>query len=634
MPRPKNYRDNPYYSNPANQRPNLPFPYQPPPRPGGGSAITVYKPTAISPYSPPGALTKFRPPRIPKPSFGLGNAVAGSFRAAAGGGSAVRGGAGLVGRRIPWIALGFITFDAFVLACAAGILPSNICPRPDNPQPGGKDGGFSGGQCNALIYRVFFRYHLTIGGTVWYDGNNTAYGPIQGVSTTFTVGNSFVNYIVGRGSPSAGLYPPGYKSIAQSGGLSAGHGIYNIEVVSVVLESGGIDNCGNPPPIPVSRNPPDIYQNINNHNNNINKNIYISNPTSPSPKPNKAPIIISPPFPIPDINLNYGGNYYQDNDEDLDLNIDYRFSPGAIGNFSDFPDFFNNSPPSPQPRSKDPNPIVFVENPPGSTPSLNNVPEIPPPIPDKLPEDSTESDKYQFRQNKEVLDKLYKVNEEISDIQNSLEKHGKILSNIQSLVDFEIEGSQLITRCDNIDIFYTYKEKVLRAINKQLDQVKIIEQAIIKEVCDLEIDAIAAIPEWWERRLQSDIPQISLVFRSVGTRTYYKLNIPHPFNTNKLVNAPIEGYKKGNWQAQIICLDNSKFIVNCETKEEAERVGNLALTLIDPQYAGLNPKLYFAERRGEPVQDGIMLATSAMFFPTGQKNTVPEWRVTFTMDGK
>jgi hypothetical protein len=564
----------------------------------------------------------------------LGSGIAGNFKAVARSGATVRGGAALVGRRIPWVALGFITFDAFMLACAAGLLPGNICPRPDNPAPGGKAPDFQGGQCICVEYQVSFSYSRSAFPGQRVMSTGTAWGEIQRVTIEKGEGADDYIYFYCRGKKPQVCGVAGQRVLIGAVGLFPGEVTSNLTVDGVVRIDGTVDNCGNPPPVPQPRQMPDIYNSLNIHRGNINFNIYILKLGAPSPMPKKAPNIQSPPSPLPGIYISNAESNFGDDLGDMDLNLDYRFNPGGGGNYQDFPDIFNNFPPSPQPQTKDPNPVVLIQNPPASTPGLNNPPAPPPPIPDELPDDATESDKYQFRQNREAIDKLYKLNAEVLDIQKSLAKQNQILENLQKLLDFEVEGSQIIKRCDDIEFVYSYKEKILPAINRQLSHVKSIEQIILDEVCEIENAAVVASPEWWQVRIQGDIPQIVLIFRFLTTRTYHKLVVPHPLNSEKLVNAPIKTYKKGNWQGEIVNIDNTKFLCNCGTKEEASRLLDIAASLIDPLFLGDPIRKYYAERKGQEVSPGDMLATSAMYFPTGQRSMRPEWRVAFTKDAQ
>lgn len=617
------------FTEPAKRSPPVPSAFQAPPP---GAVIKFQPPPATPIYPQPinrPPTPAPAPPPTPRSGFRTGGRIAGSFKMPPGAGVAARTSAGFLGRRIPYLALAFFAYDAYQFACSIGLMPGSACPRPDNPNPASEAPPYKGGQCLGATYLVTVSGVDNLGRSFTAEPYVT-YGRVFSTLNNYTEPNAqgeiLWNFIV----YSYNFSGQPFGDVRTSLYYTPGRDVKPYAFISKLERiDGGQDNCGDLRPKIAPGVMPDTINNISNYRRDININITIPKPRPPSPQPKLAPRRTSPPSPYPDININFGDNYFGGGDTDYDFDIDINFSPAPGANFNDYPDTFNNFPPSPQPQTREPDPVPKNNPTPQPAPQPQPLPESPPPLPDKLPENSTEQDKYIYRQNKETLDKVYKANAEILEIQTEQLKQRKILENIQSLLDFEVEGKQIIKRCDDIEVFYSYKEKVLRAINRQLDHVKMIEQTIINEVCSIEVDAVAAIPEWWERRLQSDIPQIALVFRSVGTKTYHKLTIPHPINTTKLINPPIISYQKGNFQAQIICIDNSKFIVNCLTIEESVRVANIALSLIDVVYKGTDPKIWLAERRGEPVTPGIMKGTSAMYFPTGQKNTKPEWRTAF-----
>lgn len=602
-----------------------------------GGAIVPYQPPTITPYRPPGPLARIPPPPPGGKLAKVGQAIAGSFRGA--GATRLGRGLGFIGRRLPYIGWAFFAFDAFLIGCAAGLLPLSICPRPDNPNPGGSDPGFSGGQCLCVIYnlRVTTTYvsDPTTGAISTRVRDRTLFGPIDGISIEpgyVSFGNqTYQTFIICRGEVGE---PQGCTPGPVKRQNDFGMGKIISSVISNITRSDNQpDNCGNPQPQPQPRDLPDIINNFHKHNTNINININLPKLLAPSPFPKRSPIILNPPSPLPDIIEVSGNNNSDSGNGDLDINLDYYFTPNPSGNFINQPDIYNNFPPTPQPRFNNPDPFTRQNPPPPPPPILITAPQLPPPLPDQLPPDATAPDIYQFRQNREIIDKLYRVNGEILEIQNTLERQNRILENLQRLLDVEVEGNQIIRRCDDIDFIYSYKDKFLPAINKQLDHLKSIDQIIIDEICEVEKESVLASPDWWQVRLKGDTPQLALIFRVGKTRTYHKLTVPHPFNTNKLLVPPIPSYAKGNWQGEIVCIDNSKFLCNCATKEEAERLIQIAITLIDPVFLGNPVRAYFAERKGVAVGPGDMIATSALYFPFGQQQTKPAWRAVFTKFG-
>ena len=618
------------FADPINRQPPIPEAFKAPP-PQNLATPPTQSATRIFPQliNQPRVQTEL-PTAVNK--IKTGGRIAGNFKMPPFAGVAGRGAARVGGRFVPVLGTLLLAHDAYQLGCAFGLLPGTICPRSDNPAPGGSTPPFQGGQCTNTRYRVA---GTAVGGGIGSTPLNVIgeyWGPISGVTSYEVAPGSWRVVVKCRGNTSDYSSPGNATEIdaflVQAGTTPAPYPKFTLG--SIYRTDGQADNCGNLPTTPVPRQSPEVINNVTQTTNNISINITIPSPLRPTPLPRVAPRIIFAPSPLPDINITFGDNYFGGGEDDPDFDIEITFNPFPRGNFTDFPDIFNNFPISPQPQTRYPNTVVRNNPNPGTSVQPAPIPQVPKPVPITLPTDRTESDEYIFRQNKEILDKLYRVNGEIDEIQTNQEKQNKILDNLQKLLDFEVEGEQLIKRCDDIEIFYTYKDKVLKAINRQLDQIKKIEQTVIDEVCNVQKENIVAIPDWWQVRLQADVPQIALIFRSSGTRTYYKLTIPHPANIDPPTTPPIDSYLKGSFQVMITCKDNSKFIANCRDINEAERVGNIALSLISPEFKTSEPRLYFAERKGEPIAETTMRATSALYYATGQQNLAPTWRKSFS----
>lgn len=142
-------------------------------------------------------------------------------------------------------------------------------------------------------------------------------------------------------------------------------------------------------------------------------------------------------------------------------------------------------------------------------------------------------------------------------------------------------------------------------------------------------DCVAAVPDWWQMRPGADRPQLSVIFRKGGTRNYHAINIPHPITDPQPSVTPIGPYMAGNFQATIVCIDNSKFIVNADSRAEAERVALEASLAIRPIMLGSPMKISITERRGYPVSVDIMEPRYMQFFPEGQQSRRPEWKKDF-----
>jgi hypothetical protein len=147
---------------------------------------------------------------------------------------------------------------------------------------------------------------------------------------------------------------------------------------------------------------------------------------------------------------------------------------------------------------------------------------------------------------------------------------------------------------------------------------------MLKAQCLLE--PVAAVPEWWQVRIQSDRPQIVCVFRKENSRTYHSLSIPHPANVELPEEAILPAYQKGNYQGMLILADNSKFIINCVSAAEAQRMCDLAASLIEAQYLETPYKVWITERKGYAIGEAQMTPTSVQYFSKGQQDLKPDWR--------
>lgn len=161
---------------------------------------------------------------------------------------------------------------------------------------------------------------------------------------------------------------------------------------------------------------------------------------------------------------------------------------------------------------------------------------------------------------------------------------------------------------------------------------------IYRKIAEIQIDLIkmrnteppiAAIPEWWPLRIGAERPQLVVFFaekRPNGKlgRTRWPITIPHYNSRNTRPNLPT--YRKGQWQGMLTLKDNSKLIVNAISQQEAERVINAIKPLIAPNYL-IGAELKVGIRKGKVLKNCVVKPTSARYFSSGQKNTVPDWAI-------
>ena len=206
------------------------------------------------------------------------------------------------------------------------------------------------------------------------------------------------------------------------------------------------------------------------------------------------------------------------------------------------------------------------------------------------------------------------------------------VTKVQEYVTIDVEGTT-ITEFECVEKAPEGEEQPLPGTEKEYEGKGIAglhellkitlnnQLAIFEETC--ASGGELAFPAWWQVRLGANVPQIVCSFRKAGTSTYHYLAIPHPANTSKPTKALLPAYTKGNWQGMVTCRDNSKFIINCNTKAEAERMCGLAAQLIDSDYLELPPRIYVGERKGQGVGVDSMTPSTINYYKTGQQNFVP-----------
>ena len=553
--------------------------------------------TPNSPRFPnsPTPAPRVTPPSPPASSYRSSGRIAGGFFPKV----KPPGVGGLILRRaLPGVGWALLAYDLYQLGCQTGILGETICPNPRNPLPGSTSADFQGGQCIDVVYRVFIQYRNSAAASSPVFEALNFFGPIGGVS--FSGRDIFLS---AKGNVSATRYPEVSPGVFRVFTASSGE-ITFAKITGILRSDGLVDNCGDPPSKPAARSAsPDIVNIANITNNNIR---IIAPPIiiNPKPFPKLPPIIISPPSPLPIL--------YENPNPSPQPQPQPQPQPEPTA---------QPQPNSPQPTPEPP--IIIVPIP---TPTSQPNP-VPPPRPRDF--DFSNCDPcslYTMRGVYEILDKLYKVNGEILQIQETQAYHSKILENLQKLIDIELEGAHILKSCNEIDIVYSYKGKSFIGLNKHIEQLEKANNQILADICGIEANTQVAPPDWWQVRLGSNVPQICVAFRRVGYRDYYSLSIPHPKNTTKPSTSPLPAYKKGPWQGMIICTDNSKFIVNAETLEEANRICSIATTLIDPNFLESPPRIHISERKGPAVAVDQMVPRAVFYYSTGQQSMIPDWR--------
>ncbi|MBD2189770.1 hypothetical protein [Pseudanabaena mucicola] len=153
---------------------------------------------------------------------------------------------------------------------------------------------------------------------------------------------------------------------------------------------------------------------------------------------------------------------------------------------------------------------------------------------------------------------------------------------------------------------------------------------------DCDCDCVAAVPEWWQIRPEGKRPQMVLQFcEKFANGKYgapkYAITIPHPIAVAKISSYPLNKYKKGNFEGELKLADNSKVIINCISKVEAERVLSIIRgTIRSDLLRGSSIKL--SERRGKPIEQKEVFLRIATYFRNGIENASDfTWKSKFNL---
>lgn len=191
-------------------------------------------------------------------------------------------------------------------------------------------------------------------------------------------------------------------------------------------------------------------------------------------------------------------------------------------------------------------------------------------------------------------------------------------------------------RCENgAPVFVSENISVLKGTEEQ--NTKLFEEiAGFQALQCNETACYAAVPEWWQIRPEGKRPQVVLKFcAKEGDGKYgppkYPITIPHPKITQKMMSSPLQSYKKGNFEGELKLADNSKVIVNCINKAEAERVLSIIKGMIkDKLLEGSTVK--FSERGGNPVKQQEMAIRFATYFEKGIEDSANyKWKSIFEL---
>lgn len=149
---------------------------------------------------------------------------------------------------------------------------------------------------------------------------------------------------------------------------------------------------------------------------------------------------------------------------------------------------------------------------------------------------------------------------------------------------------------------------------------------------DERIQAIAAVPEWWQVRSEAKRPQLVVLYGEKKTsgkigKAVYPITLPH-YEGTKSSKSPLPAYRKGQHEGILTLSDNSKVIVNAYSEAEAKKVLQAAKQAIKTHYLkGSHIKIGI--RKGVELKTIEVVPVKAKYFPTGLQNLSPKWIANF-----
>jgi len=149
-----------------------------------------------------------------------------------------------------------------------------------------------------------------------------------------------------------------------------------------------------------------------------------------------------------------------------------------------------------------------------------------------------------------------------------------------------------------------------------------------QQVCNSQ--CYAAVPEWWQIRLEGKRPQLVILFaetdingKVIGSPKN-PITIPHPV-ISRGTTSPLPPYQKGQYESMLTLNDNSKIILNAVDASTADSMMDACKALVDPKYLQGSIQRPTAPRRGTELLQIRVKAVRGEYFATGMENTKPDW---------
>ena len=159
------------------------------------------------------------------------------------------------------------------------------------------------------------------------------------------------------------------------------------------------------------------------------------------------------------------------------------------------------------------------------------------------------------------------------------------------------------------------------------DLIQALETNSDLAVLGCEGHPVYAVPDNHQHKRRFSPPTLVLVYRRGDTRGYHSYSIPNPASADSDQSVLLQSFRKGQTLVTVYLTDNSSIQVNCFDQNEAERVIDLLVGLVDGAFVPNPLNDSYSIRRGRSVGTEEMRLTSYSYYPEGDRNLRPAWTV-------
>ena len=227
------------------------------------------------------------------------------------------------------------------------------------------------------------------------------------------------------------------------------------------------------------------------------------------------------------------------------------------------------------------------------------------------------------------------VNNSVTNAVNTISS--QIVNSTSSIINsnnhYVLIKVPIFVDCEDGQPKFDEEEILVKEGTEELEYLIFDKLAKIEAIKCTKVEPVAIIPEWWQLRLEGNVPQFVIAFGEVDQLTgkclhaKYPMTIPH-FKNVKPLSCPVPRYRKGNYELLGIMKDNSKLIINAFSEYECERVYDSIFPFLDPAFSS-SMKYKIGKRVGYQFKEIWVCPRFGKYFSQGTKDTNPDWTVYF-----